>query len=362
MVLNRIIRGFYKSLICGIERKMMMLKKRIKQGSVFGLAFALTFSGFVLSKVYAATAIKTDEKCTVQIDLKNSGFTELTGPEALSVEVGLYKVADIDISGNYTALPDYDTLDFSVIDSETTPEVWSALAKAVKEEILSDEIEALVTKKTQYGEAIMDNLETGMYLVDVQQILSDDYIYDFTPFLVSLPNNYYFVTGDDTWVYDLVGENAVSLKATKTERLGDLVINKVLDTYNESVGGATFVFQIEATKTNIDADADDPEKTKVVYSDVVSMTFNGTGEDSIMIKDLPAGADVTVTEVYSGASYKVTTDAAKTVKILAEEAVSTDFENTYDNRLNGGSGVVNSFLYDSETKEWVPVVTEDSTP
>lgn len=92
------------------------------------------------------------------------------------------------------------------------------------------------------------------------------------------------------------------------------------------------------------------------------MTFHDSGADSITIKGIPAGAVVTVTEVYSGSSYKVTTDAAKTVTIVAEETVSTDFENTCDNRLNGGSGVVNSFTYDSETEEWIPSQAEDSTP
>ena len=71
---------------------------------------------------------------------------------------------------------------------------------------------------------------------------------------------------------------------------------------------------------------------------------------------------MTVTEVYSGASYKVTTDASVTKEILAETAVDITFENTYDSRLNGGSGIVNSFTYDSETKGWIPSQAEDSTP
>lgn len=339
-----------------------MLKKRIKQGCALGLALTLTFSGVVLSKVYAANAVKTNEKCTIQVSLKNSSFTELTGLDALPIEVSLYKVADIDVAGNYTALAEYETLDFSVIDEEVTQKEWNALADAVKEKITEDETIADVTKETEKGEAIMDELETGLYLIDVKQAISDEYIYDFTPFLISLPNNYYFSTQEDVWVYDLVGENAVVPKAVRTERLGDLEINKLLDTYNASIGGATFVFQVEATKTDVDLDNTDPNKTRVVYSDVVSMTFDGTGQDSIVIEDIPAGSDVVVTEIYSGASYKITTEAEKQIKIVAEEITAVDFENTYDDRLNGGNGVVNSFLYDSENEKWVPTATEDSTP
>ncbi len=339
-----------------------MFKKKLKQGCALGMALTLTFSGFVLSKVYAANAVKTNEKCMIQINLKNSNFKELTGLEALPIEVSLYKVADIDIAGNYTALAQYETLDFSLIDENATQKEWNTLADVVKEEITKDEITADVTKKTENGEVFMDELATGLYLIDVEQAVSDEYIYDFTPFLISLPNNYYFSTKEDVWVYELIGEKAVSLKAKRTERLGDLEINKVLDTYNASIGGATFVFQIEATKTDVDLESTDLDKTKVVYSDVVSMTFDGTGQDSIVIEDLPAGADVVVTEIYSGASYKITTEAEKHIKVVAEEVTAVDFENIYDGRLNGGNGVVNSFLYDSENKEWVPTAAEDSTP
>ena len=38
------------------------------------------------------------------------------------------------------------------------------------------------------------------------------------------------------------------------------------------------------------------------------------------------------------------------------------FSNTYDYRLNGGNGVVNSFLYDSESGSWTHSAAEDSTP
>ena len=158
-------------------------------------------------------------------------------------------------------------------------------------------------------------------------------------------------------VYELVGEKAINLKVEKLDRYGDLVINKVLDAYNATLGGATFVFQVEATKVDVDT-----EEAIVVYSNVVSMTFDGTGKDSIVIRDIPAGAEVTVTEVYSGASYKVTTDAVQTGQILAEDIISFDFENTYDGGLNGGSGIVNRFTYDSEAESWIPSQSEDSTP
>lgn len=341
-----------------------MTIKKGRRISAFVLAAALLFSAVVLPKVHAAVGVDTKKMCVLEIDLRECGFNELSGVSALPVKVNLYKVADIDVSGNYTAVSSLEDLnaDFAGIDATTTAEEWRVWALKAKTEIEANETAVTASGTTEYGIAVIDSLETGLYLVDARQVESSDYTYDFTPFLISMPNNYYYSTGDDTWVYDLTGDNAVSLKTARTDRLGDLVIHKSLDVYNETIGGATFVFRIEAVKTDVDAKEDAADRTKVVYSDVVSMTFTGPGTDSIIIKDLPAGAEVTVTEVYSGASYKVTTDASVTKEILAETAVDITFENTYDSRLNGGSGIVNSFTYDSETKGWIPSQAEDSTP
>lgn len=108
----------------------------------------------------------------------------------------------------------------------------------------------------------------------------------------------------------------------------------------------------------------------LVYSNVVSMTFKNPGTESVTIADIPAGADVTVKEIYSGANYTLTSDVAETVVILADPAeteqellegpVEVYFANTYDGRLNGGTVRVNSFTFDSEQNTWLHTATEDS--
>ncbi len=344
-------------LMAGAALVLYKKKRNAGRGCALILAVVIAISVVTVPAVYAAVGVKTDRKCTVQVDLRNSGFSELTGSEALPIEVELYKVADIDISGDYTPTSDYSTLDFSIIDSETTREMWEILADNAVKIIKESNIEPSRTGINEYGEVTMDDLATGLYLVNVEPVMSDNYIYEFTPFLVSLPNNYYYSTGDDTWIYDLTGEHAISLKTARKERYGDIVINKILDTYNATIGGAAFVFQIEGVKTDADT-----QKAEVVYSDVVSMTFDGTGKDSLVIRRIPAGTEVTVTEVYSGASYQVTTDPVQTQRIVADDIVSYEFENTYDGRLNGGCGIVNAFTYDSESEGWIPSQTEDSTP
>ena len=84
--------------------------------------------------------------------------------------------------------------------------------------------------------------------------------------------------------------------------------------------------------------------------------------DSLVIEHLPAGSIITVTEVYSGASYELMSDVSKTLTILADTVVEAEFANTYNEGLNGGTGLVNSFSYNSDTGVWTHSAAEDSTP
>lgn len=339
-----------------------MIKEKMKKGSALIVALALLLSVLILPQVGAAVGVENERTdCAIEINVTGSGFKELSGAdenvEALPITVNLYKVADISMEGKYFAAANFETVDFSGLSSETTADDWAKLAELAKAEIEADEMAVTATGNTEDGSVTITGLAAGLYLVDAQQVLSDYYQYDFTPYLISLPNNYYYTDGDDTWVYELTGDKAVGLKPEKSDRFGDLVINKELDVYNETLGGANFVFQIEATKTDIDT-----EEVTVVYSDVVSMTFDGYGFDSIKIEHIPAGSEVIVTEVYSGSSYELTSDASQMVTIVAEDAVETNFSNTFNEKLNGGTGLVNRFSYNSESGEWTHSASVDSTP
>lgn len=324
------------------------MMQKIKQKAAIVLAAVLVCSAALLPNVKAAIGVdagRTD--CSLEINVTEAGFSELN---TYPVTVNLYKVANIDVTGTYTVLEAFEDAEFSVFDHNTSAEDWADNAAAAKAIVDEDALAVTATQDTDAGVATFTNLETGLYLVDAQQVLSDYYQYDFTPYLISLPNNYYYDTGDDTWVYDLTGDNAVGLKPAKTDRFGDLLIKKIVQVYNGTNPDGTFVFQVEGTKTDIDTG-----ETKVVYSDVVSMTFKNAGTDSILIEDIPAGAVVTVTEIYSGASYKLISDPSKTVTILADgedgAPVEVEFINTHDDTNDGGHGVVNHFSY--ENGEWL---------
>ena len=184
------------------------------------------------------------------------------------------------------------------------------------------------------------NLATGMYLVQAETVQTSEYTYDFTPYLVSLPNNYYSKENpDDTWVYDVT----TGMKPQQTQRYGDLEIVKDLTEYNASLKDALFVFQVEGTRNG-----------KQVYSDVVSIKFDEAGKKSVLVEDLPAGTEVTVKEVYAGGSYSNTSGETQETTIDAEGATdhpaSVSFTNTYNGKLIPGTGIVNHF--EKKNGEW----------
>ena len=338
-----------------------MMNKRLKQGSTFLLAVALTFPLLTLPGAKAASAIDTDAECSIQFDI--GGNSELLNDD-VTVQVNLYKVASVDVSGNYTATDAFTGLDLSSVsadDLDAAAATWAERAKEAQGK-LTDSVGNTVINPTetvtlQNGRGYKNKLKTGLYLVDTPKVITTNYTYTFTPYLVSLPtNNYYSGNGaSDDWIYNLTKENnsAVGLKPEQHARYGDLVINKELVDHNATFGDeATFVFQIDITTR------DDKKETRIE-----ALTFSAAGKDSVTITKIPAGSTVVVNEIYSGASYQLTSDRNQidqTVKIIATDekeagkagtAVEVSFTNKHNGRTNGGYGVKNNFKLD-ETDQY----------
>ena len=322
-----------------------MMNKRLKQGSTFLLAVALTFPLLTLPGAKAANAIDTDAECSIQFDIGGNSSELLSA----SIPVNLYKVASVDVSGNYTATGTFAKLDLSSVSADnldTAAATWSERAAEAKK-LLKDDTEPTTTVTLTQGRGTATGLKTGLYLVDTPEVVTTNYTYTFTPYLVSLPTNNYYSNGNDDWIYDLTKEynSAVGLKPEEHARYGDLKINKTLAHHNATTGKkATFVFKIEIT----------PLKGKT-ETRIESLDFETAGDSSVTITKIPAGAAVTVTEVYSGASYKLTSANDQTTKIIATDEkgapVSVSFTNDIDDNMNGGYGVKNNFKLD-ETDQY----------
>ena len=320
-----------------------MMNKRLKQGTTFLLALALAFPLLTLPGARAANAIETDRKCSVSFSVSGEG-NELADA-GTDIKVNLYKVADVDVSGNYTATGAFTELDVSSVraDNNDAASKWAARAKEAQK-LLKDSVKPTTTVTLAAGTGSLADLATGLYLVDTPEVVTTNYTYTFTPYLVSLPTNNYYSNGNDTWIYDLTKEynSAIGLKPEEHARYGDLVIHKTLANHNATTGKkATFVFQIEIK----------PLKGKT-ETRIESLDFDAAGDSSVTITKIPAGATVKVTEVYSGASYKLISENDQETTIVATDKdakgdpASVSFTNDIDDNMNGGYGVRNNFKLD----------------
>ena len=141
------------------------------------------------------------------------------------------------------------------------------------------------------------------------------------------------------------GITTISLTVYNDPKFGDLLITKYIDKYDRSED-ATFVFDVEA---RIDGD--------VVFSTVAILTFLKDAEDpqlqlSATVENIPAGAEVTVTERYYGSHYKLASEGTCTVTIVANRTVSVEFTNEYTPEEKGGHGAANIFDPDDSDNGW----------
>lgn len=327
---------------------MNMICKK-KKGSVLAATMAAALLVTGISSIYGAPGVEPDRTCSLSFELDGQ-YKEL---EELIIPVDIYRVASIDVTGQYTTMEGYETLDFADIDDQTTAEEWEKLSNEAVSlaELMEPTVSLNIQKDEETGKAAgaAEGLETGMYLVKAQSVDAQENHYDFTPYLISLPNNHYYTTGDDSWVYDVV----TGLKPEQTPLYGSLQINKILQTYNATLEGASFIFSVEAVRNG-----------QSVYSNVVSLQFDAAGEKSLVIEGLPAGAEVTVTEVYTGASYTAVSEKEQRVTIPtggAKEPAEVTFINDHDDRMNGGTSVVNHFTYEDGVWNWEQLTDNSGT-
>lgn len=342
----------------------MKISKRLTKGCAWALAFLLTVPFMGHMQTRAANGIevgRTDCSITVSAEqLMKDETTEYSDTyEAITIPVSLYRVADVNVSGKLTAVSSFNGLDFSKVGpagSTDKAAVWRDLAEKAEEQAegVEPDYQKDVTLGSGPGEqgtsATFSDLPTGLYLIAPAEVYNSDYSakYVFTPYLTALPSSQYALTGtgSDEWVYD----TEVGLKMEREQQYGSLSIHKTLENYNTSLGQTTFVFQIDGQDKN----------GVPVYSNVVSTTYSGSGDKEIVVENIPAGIEVRVTEVYSGASYVVQGDAEQTVKVMSDAAVdagageaSVSFTNRYSGGNRGGYGVTNQFDKDDDNNwQW----------
>lgn len=343
----------------------MKISRNLKRGCALALAVLLALPCVNLMQARAAGPVVQDRDCelTVAVDTTETVWGVGVGAgasaedfENMTVTVNVYKVADMNVSAEFTPTEAFQGMDFNVVmNKDTNAAKWENLAKGAVEKL--NGVEPTETGAIKNGNsAVIDGLDVGMYLIMPQETFNRDATrkYVFTPYLTALPSSDYTQTGtgSDDWQYN----RTIYLKGEAQPQFGKLTINKTLQDYNETLGPTTSVFEI------VGKDA----QGNVVYTNVASITHDGAGEKSVTIENIPVGIEVTVTEVYAGASYEIADENVKPATIVSDAAVSNGspaasvaFTNKYNGGNDSGYGLMNEFkVGDDGAWEW----TKPTTP
>ena len=171
-----------------------MKKKFCKLSAIF-IALIMMFTVVVLPSVEAALPVDVNKKCSLEISISSHSYAEDLSKN--DVQVDLYKVASISQGGNYTGLDAFKDIDWSTVkyDATQSAKTWKQRASEASK-VIKDATPAY-TATLKGGYVKLTNLQTGLYLIVVNDMNSQYYSYEFTPYLVSLPNNYYYTTKKD---------------------------------------------------------------------------------------------------------------------------------------------------------------------
>lgn len=335
----------------------MKISRNLKRGCALALAALLVLPCVNLMQTKAAGPVVQDRDCelTVAVDTTETVWgvgvgagTSAEDFENMTVSVNVYKVADMNVSAEFTSTTGFEDLDFNVVMEDSNAATWENLAAEAVQRL--EGVKPTATENIEKGNpAVIGSLGVGMYLIVPQETFNSDSTrkYVFTPYLTALPSSDYTQTGagSDDWQYD----RTIYLKGEAQPQFGKLTINKTLQNYNATLGLTTSVFEI------VGKDAQD----NVVYTNVASVTHDGAGEQSVTLENIPAGIIVTVTEVYAGASYEIVGENVQTTTIVSDAAVglekpaaSAAFTNRYNGGNDSGYGLMNEFKAGDEEGVW----------
>ena len=102
----------------------------MKRGLAVALVCAMAFSAFALSNgdTYAAEAIDLNQTCSLTVKVE-AGSQYEADLNQMTIPVNLYKVADVDVAGNYTELEGFQGIGLDQISDQTTADEWLTMAE-----------------------------------------------------------------------------------------------------------------------------------------------------------------------------------------------------------------------------------------
>lgn len=328
----------------------MQKQKQNRALGVVLLALAVCITGLVPTLTAAAVnTVDTTKTCTLTVSLPAdpNDPTAYDDLKAKEFTANLYFVAPMNQDGSIgPASGAFTGVDLSAYKSDATAQALETLAGELEQAAQSQTNPPAPDKEiTINGGASgqITGLRVGLYLLLPETVNFGSYEYQFAPIMMTLPTTETIKDPAGQDLYNLVYNASVFLKPERVDLFGILCIEKTLSTYRADLGPASFVFEITAKKTV-------NGQPQTVYSNTVEAKFSAPGVQTIEVEKVPAGTEVTVTEVYSGAAYVLKTDRTQTIAEMPantapDKAATVSFINDYENGQGFGRSVVNHYTY-----------------
>ncbi len=339
----------------------------VKRILSFTLAFGLCIGAATVFPLLSKAADKVDLTSACSLTAIATSTTDkavLDDIAKANVVMDYYKVADAvenKKADGYTfevVTPYYGIVD---LPEGTKAEQWMGVAQKAASVVMANYKAGtpLVPTASDASGVKVDSLEAGLYLVIargetqpdyfiekenastgqkdiVTMATGADYEYFFAPEIVAIPTKdpdpktgEIDLSAPTDWKYS----STFYMKPYWEPRFGDLKIIKDLLVYEDSEP-AYFIFQVDTEKKYGDV-----VKTS---SKVYSLEFTQAGQEELLIKNLPVGATVKVTELNSGVGYEIQGSNVQNTTIVANDFVEVRFTNTYHKGGKGGA-ITNHF-------------------
>lgn len=189
-----------------------MLLKKIKKAIVLVAATVVVF-GAAVCNVSAATHIDKNANINITAQIGEDDSSVFSKTYNGTVNIDLYKIADLDEAGNPQLLSRYAdaNIDLSVLSNkpvvaDVEKKIVGPAIKAVKGQAADYCITASKNNGSFSG-AISIKAGTGIYLYIPREASDAKYNYSFIPYIIYAPSSEYIASGktsgDDTWKYDV---------------------------------------------------------------------------------------------------------------------------------------------------------------
>lgn len=145
----------------------------------------------------------------------------------------LYLVAEMNEYAQFELLPRYESFSGDINKLDTAADWIFCAEEMLRLTADADPDDAATSREN--GEAVMDNLKPGLYLLSGKPVEILPWAYTFTPFMVSVPNRDF----NDAWVYDVY----VDVKLEKEPAVKSIEVAKVWDDigYEDKRPGSIYV-------------------------------------------------------------------------------------------------------------------------